>query len=230
MDRPSGVTRVPAGCPSRRFLARGSRLRVLARLGMLCLVATCGCSRGGTPDPTGTNQPDGTTPFGGATASASVGIRDSDPVESAFRAIAENAFSAMALPPVSFSLSGEESGLPGDVPAFPGAALQMLGLTEKDARFVSMQTARSPSSVYLYYHGALLASGWQIEEERQTGRRFVLVGRKRGRTLSVTVGPARSGSEIALETSTPTSPDVPSARVDREFEPLISEPKPVAGL
>ncbi len=150
--------------------------------------------------------------------------------EAAFSAVAENAFSALALRPIGFELSGDEDPIPSDVPSFPGAELQMFGLTENRQRFVSLRTRSASNRVYIYYYGALLAAGWQLEDEASTAGRFVLVGRKSERQLSISVQAAGNGSEIALETTARSLLDPASAFVDRELEPLVAEPESIAGL
>ena len=111
-------------------------------------------------------------------------------------------YSAVARLPATVQAPGElDVPLPTDVPGYPGATFYMSGTTEQGQRFVSLLTPAPNAVVYSYYRGALWSLGWEIAQEDQEGRSFVLVARKAGRILSVRVDVTREGTEIALETA-----------------------------
>jgi len=134
-----------------------------------------------------------------------------DSAEPAYFAVAESVYFAMALAPVTLEASPGDEPFPTDIPGYPGASLQMAGLTEAAQRFASLLTSAPAAEVYVYYRRAIFASGWRIEAEAQRQGRFTLVVRKQGRSLSIRVDSIGSGSEIAILTPAIEAGAAPSA-------------------
>jgi len=109
-------------------------------------------------------------------------------------------YSAVATRPEAVAAASGEEAFPGDVPGYPGASFYMGGTDERERRFISLSSRAAYTDVYTYYRRALIALGWDIEQDTQRGRSFMLVASKPGRSLSVRVASARQGSEITLET------------------------------
>ena len=87
-----------------------------------------------------------------------------------------------------------KSGLPSDVPPYPGAT----NLVSLGGMGIQFSTGDTPPAVASFYKTHLSASGWSILNEVTSGDHTVQMWQKNGKTLNVVVTAQNGGATVVL--------------------------------
>jgi hypothetical protein len=90
-----------------------------------------------------------------------------------------------ATPGVLPTVKKSESGLPEDVPLYPGAA----GLTKLTDQAIEFETTDTPDQVDRYYQQQMPAQKWTLMSNTKQGTTIIQLWRKDNRVVSVTILP-----------------------------------------